>query len=365
MNMSTPSPRRVWLAPIGLAALTAVSTASWAGLARLGLDVGPAPAAIHGHLMVLGFLGTVIATERAVGLRRTWPWLAPGLSVGAVVALLTGNVMAGMILLTAAGLVLTAVYVAALVISGREAHLVVMGLGAVSWVVAAAGLAAGRSVHSMVPALAGFLVLTICGERLELSRMARPRSPAWRSTFIATAGVVWVGALVGLVDAGVSARVTGVGIVALGVTSAIGDVARRTIRMGAVTRFMAAALLIGYAWLVIGGATWVIAGIHPGTPSYDFALHIIFIGFVLSMIFAHAAVIVPAVLRVDLPYHPSWWVALAVLHLSLTARVVGGLIGSTPVKNWGGTTNVVALALFIVLAASSAIRASRARRRAA
>ena len=51
-----------------------------AGLLLLGL---PAPVTIerlpevHGQLMLIGFLGTVIALERAVALRRPWGFSAP------------------------------------------------------------------------------------------------------------------------------------------------------------------------------------------------------------------------------------------------------------------------------------------------
>ena len=51
-----------------------------AGLLLLGL---PAPVSterlpeVHGQLMLIGFLGTVIALERAVALRRPWGFTAP------------------------------------------------------------------------------------------------------------------------------------------------------------------------------------------------------------------------------------------------------------------------------------------------
>ena len=62
-----------------------------AGLARLGLGL-PEPlmpwAAIHGPLMVCGFLGALISLERAVALERAWGFGAPFLCIlGAGLAL--------------------------------------------------------------------------------------------------------------------------------------------------------------------------------------------------------------------------------------------------------------------------------------
>lgn len=359
---TSATPRGTRLVPIAVAAAASLVVAAWAGLSRLGLEVGGAPTSAHGPLMVLGFLGTVISLERAVGLDRSWAWVAPVTSAAGAFLLLLGWFRPGAILAIVAGIALTAVYVAAVSISGREAHLIVMGAGAVAWVVGATGLALGASVPATVPALAGFLVLTICGERLELSRMGRPRSPGWRRLVVGSAAAVAIATVAGLVDLTIGSRLFGIGVVVLALASAAGDIARRTIRASGVTRYMAVALLSGYAWLVVAGLVWSAGGLAPGTGSYDVALHALFVGFVLSMVFGHAPVIVPAVAGVDLPFHPSWWAPLALLHGSLLIRVLGTALGSPTVRAWGGSFNVVALTLFIGLAASSAWRARRAER---
>ena len=74
------------------------------------------------------------------------------------------------------------------------------------------------------------------------------------------------------------------------------------------TRFIAVCLLSGYAWLAVGGAVIVAAGgLAPGSPSYDAALHALALGFVFAMVFGHAPIIFPAVLRVAVPYHPTFY----------------------------------------------------------
>ncbi|MFN8520869.1 MAG: hypothetical protein U0667_16075 [Chloroflexota bacterium] len=72
-------------------------------------------------------------------------------------------------------------------------HGTVQAVGAVAWLLGALLLVAGRPIGAVVPWLAAFLVLTIAGERLELSRLARPSGRA----------VAWFGGLVGVVCVGV------------------------------------------------------------------------------------------------------------------------------------------------------------------
>jgi hypothetical protein len=61
------------------------------------------------------------------------------------------------------------------------------------------------------------------------------------------------------------------------------------------------------------------------------------------MVFDHAPVILPTVLRVRFPYHAVLYLPLALLHTSLAVRV----FVSAPLGAWG---NAAAIALFIVTA---------------
>src|SRR5690606_8032025 len=74
------------------------------------------------------------------------------------------------------------------------------------------------------------------------------------------------------------------------------DVATRLARSTGLPRYMAICLLAGYGWLVVAAGIWLVAGPVGAGPAYDAVLHAIFLGFVLSMIMAHAPVILPAVL---------------------------------------------------------------------
>jgi len=126
-------------------------------------------------------------------------------------------------------------------------------------------------------------------------------------------------------------------------------VARRTVRQRGLTRFMAVCLLAGYVWLGAGGIlALTFAPAMPGTL-YDATLHAVFLGFVMSMVFAHAPVIFPAVLGVPLGYRRAFYVHAAVLHGSLVLRIAGDLVDSLGRwRAWGGLFNAAALLLFLV-----------------
>jgi hypothetical protein len=143
-------------------------------------------------------------------------------------------------------------------------------------------------------------------------------------------------------------RIAGLGLVALATWFGLHDVARRTVRTSGVTRYIAVCLLAGYGWLAAAGRLWIGFGATLGA-SYDAMLHAIFLGFVMSMVFGHAPIIIPAVLRVPLPYHPRFYLHVVLLHAGLAVRVIGGdLFGSQAMWETGGVLNVVALLLFVL-----------------
>jgi hypothetical protein len=331
----------------------------WSGLARAGVHRPLGPVMEHGILMVLGFLGTLIALERAVALGRRSGYLAPASSSVAVLWILLGlpTVVAGVLLTVAGGLVV-ATYVVMLRIR-RAPHLVIMAVGAGAWLLSAALWTAGSSPPVLVPLLAAFLVLTIVGERLELSRFRAPTLRAQRPLFLAV-GTFAVGAVVTLLHRPVGLVVAGVGLLAQTVWLLRNDLARVTVRRRGITRFAAACMLAGYVWLAVSGLLWIALGLRVGSPLlHDAALHTIFLGFVISMVMGHAPIVLPAVLRAPLPYRPIAWVPLALLHLSVAARVGADLAGSTWARGWTAHGNVTAILLFVGL---SVLATGRARR---
>jgi hypothetical protein len=80
------------------------------------------------------------------------------------------------------------------------------------------------------------------------------------------------------------------------------------------------------------------------------------------MVFGHAPIILPAVLRVPLPYKPLLYAPLALLHAGLVARVAGDLVADAAWREAGALGNAAAILLFIVLAAWLVSTAPRVRR---
>jgi hypothetical protein len=77
-------------------------------------------------------------------------------------------------------------------------------------------------------------------------------------------------------------------------------------------------------------------------------LHTIFLGFVFSMIFAHAPIILPTITGLALPFQKSFYLHAGLLHISLLMRVAGDLSLLLPLQRWAGLLNVGAILLFLI-----------------
>jgi hypothetical protein len=349
--------------PMLFVGLLSMACGTWLGLVRLGWSL-PLPwqdqLIVHGPLMVCGFLGTLISLERAVGLGSRWGYAAPVLVAAGGLMLDLGPIGAfGPILITAGSLAMVAIFV---VVWRRHTSLFVapMMIGALAWTAGNVQWLSGAPIFRVVFWWLAFLVLTIAGERLELNRVLRP-TRAVRSEFVLAMATVLGGVVAATWWPEPGVRVLGAGLIALTWWLARHDVARRTVRQRGVTRFMAICLLGGYAWLGAGGAIGAVTGVAMPGLLYDAMLHAVFIGFVISMVFAHAPVIFPAVLGLPLEYHPAFYLHVGVLHISLILRVVGDLVDSLARwRVWGGLLNAAALLLFMFnIGYSMALRGNR------
>ena len=351
--------------PLLLLGILALLAGIWAGLLRMGWgwpSWSAALAAAHGPLMVSAFLGTVIGLERAIALNRRAAYLAPLLTGLGGLLLLSGVsfVWGGRLLLV--GSVGLVVLFGLIVRRHAAVYTVTMAAGAVAWLVGSALWVGGRPIFAVVPWWVAFLVLTIAGERLELSRVLRP-TPRIIGLFTAAAGVFLGGVLLSVwaYDAGV--RLAGLGLVLLAAWLLRYDLARRNVRLSGLTRFIAVCLFGGYVWLAAGGLLWLVYGGVMAGPIYDAVLHAVFLGFVFAMIFGHAPLIFPSVLGRPMAYLPVFYGPLIVLHLSLLVRTAGDLFNVVPLRQWGGLLNGVALMLFLGLTALGLARGVPARTR--
>lgn len=347
--------------PLMLLTAAALLAALWAGLLRLGWQL-PAPpgglAALHGPLMVSGFLGTLVSLERAVALRRAWCYAAPALAGSGALLLLFGAPLPGALAMTAGSALLVAIS-AVRVRHERALHALVMGAGALSWLGGNLLWLGQRPLYQVSYWWAGFLVLVIAGERLELGRVLRP-SRRTRLLFAAAVGLFGGGLLLSLLNYDVGLRVANLGTLAIALWLGRYDVARRTVRQSGLTRYIAANLLVGYAWLALSGALGLVLGALVAGPLYDAWLHTLFLGFVFGMIFAHAPIILPAVVHVTVPFHPVFYLPPLLLHAGLALRVAGDLAGTPALRQWGGLVNVIAILLFILVLGARVVQQQRA-----
>jgi hypothetical protein len=313
--------------------------------------------AVHGPLMVFGFVGTVVVLERAVAVRRAWAYLAPGLLGAGGVALISPlPVQVGQAALVGGCVMLLAIYGA---IWQKQAAVstAVQALGAVLGLMATLLWLRGIGIPQLAPLLILYLVLTIAGERLELSRISPTVDRRAEQWMLGSSLVLGFGAVAALLWPVAGYPILGVGMVTLVVWLFRHDVATRLVRSDGLPRYMAACLLAGYGWLVVVGGIWLLLGPVYAGPAYDAMMHAVFLGFVMSMIMAHAPTILPAVLRRPLPYRPIMYLPAALLHVSLLARVLlGDAYGWPVLVQWGGGVNIVAVLLFVLVAVGSVLR---------
>jgi hypothetical protein len=289
---------RIALVAVGMTALLA---GLWAGLLRLGWPWPILRSTLpvnHGPLMVSGFLGTLIALERAATLGGLWTYLPPLSTALGVLALIAGVPMAlGPTFMTIGSLGF-GVSVSAIVRRQPALFTATMGLGALAWLVGNGLWLIGWPIYRVVTWWAGFLVLTIAGERLELSRVLLPTRGS-QIAFLCAVGVMWCGLVVALAAFDLGVRLAGVGMLAMALWLLRQDIARRTVRQDGLPRFIAICLLSGYLWLGVSGMLALLFGGVMVGPFYDAMLHALFLGFAVSMIFGSkpAGPVPPRLLR--------------------------------------------------------------------
>ena len=356
MEPVTPPPTsgpRALLVRRGLLLIVAATLATGvlAGLARLGVLVGWGPRYLvdHGPLLVFGAFGTVIALERAVALGRGWGLVAPALGAAGAVAMLVG--FADGRWLTVAALVVLVALNAAIVRRQPATFTWLMLLGTAVLAYGAVRWARGAPPFQIVATWIAYFVLTIVAERLELSRLAP--TPRWAARALVVLAAALAVLAIAACDHPTLSRALGPVLALTAVWQLRFDLARRLVRRAGLPAFAATGVLAGAAWLLATGVFLAAVELPPVGPTYDAALHGVFIGYVLSMVFAHAPIILPAVARLEVRFTRALYAPLALLHLGLIARIAGDLGASSGLRRSGAIASALALVLFAVTAVVS------------
>lgn len=342
--------------PFLVFAMLALLLGLWAGLVRIGWSFPTFSnlALLHGPLMVSGFLGVLIPLERAVAIRQKWMFLAPLLSGIGWISLLISPKL-GIMLLTLGSLGALGILIV-MVHREPQVHTIIMALGALSWCIGNILWLSGFPIFQMIFWWMCFLILTIGGERLELSRVLQPTKKQIR-IFVLFVTLLLLGAILATFNLHWGARLSGLSMLALSIWFLSNDLAKHNIHHpNPLTRYIAICLFGGFIWLGIGGLLQLIIGATYAGPLYDATLHIVFVGFVITMIFGHAPIIFPAILQVPINFYPAFYAHLIILHLSLTLRVYGDLTNQITIRQWGGLFNEIAILMFIASTIFSIIK---------
>lgn len=345
--------------PFIFLAILALLFALWAGLLRLGwaLPTFDHLATAHGPLMVCGFLGVLIPLERAVAIRQKWMFGVPLIAGAGWVTLFFAPGL-GAVLLTLGSLGAVAI-LGVMVKREPHIHTIIMALGALAWLVGNLLWMFGLPIFQVVFWWMAFLVLTIGGERLELSRVLRPTPNAIR-IFSLLAAALLAGAILAIFELNLGSRLGSFALLGLSLWFLRYDLARRNLRHpNPLTRYIAICLFGGFLWLGISGGLFLYLGVLYAGPFYDAALHAVFVGFVIAMIFGHAPIIFPAILGAQVKFYPAFYAHLGLLHLSLILRLVGDLALQMTLRQWGGLLNEIAILLFLGLTVFSIVKGSQ------
>lgn len=334
---------RIALAVTAAASLVAGLTG---GLARLGV-IAPIGniADMHGAIMASGFFGTLISLERAVADGRRVTLLVPAASAAGAILLLGGYAEATAPLFLIAGLGLTATTA----LATWKLPTLFTGLTTVAaalWPLGTFFWMSGRTLAEVGYVWLGFLILTVVAERIELSRLMRPTLIARGllvvlvALFVSAlgAGQPWEGSIL------LSVALAGIALWLLRE-----DIALRTVRTQGFARFSALLLICGYGWLIVAAVSLSLLPPSETVYGHDAAIHAIAVGFILSMVFAHAPIILPAVTGAPVRYVPVLYGPAALLQVAIGLRIAFDAMEATERLRCPAWLTIAAIAIYVAL----------------
>jgi len=328
----------------------------FSGLGRLGWGV-PLPELYvnHGAIMVGGFLGSLIALEKIIPLRKAHFFVGPILSALSLVAFTLGETQFAVMMIIVASINLILVYLMYLK-QHKSFYLMLAAIGAICWLIGNLLLQWKRFYPQVFPWWMGFLLFTIVSERLELSKYL-PVTQKSKNGLIVFLGLFLLGII--LPFHGIGIYLTGLSLIFISVWLMQHDVFRLTIKKERLARFTGFALLGGYVSLLLEGILLIV--LRDNALGYDIIVHVFFLGFVFSMIFSHGPIILPGVLGLTVrPYHPLLYFPLVALYASLFLRIAADvMLVPFELRAISGWVTLAAILLYFILLVTSTVRAIR------
>ncbi len=346
---------------MALFAILSLFSGIWGGLSRMGMSLDipyPNMVAFHGVLMVSGFLGTLITLERAAALEWGPGFVFALLSaVGAFIVGTGWGIEAGMVMIILAGMGLLGMYV--FILSHQPTwHTLIMALGGVLWFFGDIFWLQAYPFAYTANLWAGFLILTVVGERIELSRMVQT-SDSKRSQAGILSILFMLGLLIHVIWIYTGVIVAAASLIILAVWLLRNDLARFTIKRTGLPKYMAFCLLSGFIWLIVGSVISVLYLKFPDHLYYDAYLHSFFLGFIFSMIFAHAPVIFPSLTGRQVGYYDRFYIHYLLLQVSLIIRLAGDFMSDNMIRELGGILNGLAIVIFLISTIAAVLQTQR------
>jgi hypothetical protein len=313
----------IYLFPLIVLALIMGISGGWIRMGYMGVAFS-GTAASHGILMVGGFLGMLISLERAMVMKNKIWLLIPlisGLSIPALLVL-PGWPTFGPGLLFSASLGLMGImYLQSL--RHPVIYQYVMSMGAVLWMAGNFMLLYAGFVPAAVPWWIGFILFTIVGERLELSKFL-PTPNFAKNGLLLLLALFFIGIWIPFHNNG--NWLMGIAAILISFWLLYFDMAKIASKKTGQFKYIGIGLRVGYVWLALHGI--VLCFFESHALYYDMYIHTFFLGFAFSMIWAHAPIILPMVLNIrENPYHPILWIGWGIFQVSLLGRIMFSLLG--------------------------------------
>jgi hypothetical protein len=302
----------------------------------------------HGAIMVGSFIGTLISLERSLTLKNKIALLVPLVnSLSIIFFLLKLNYIAYYFLLIGAiGLII--IYYT-IYVKYKTFYTLIMLAGALCYFIGNAVLIKSAFYPSAVMWWFAFIFFTIAAERIELTKFTLAKNANKKIFVLIIMLMLFIaGILIPFHSSG--GYIIGISLIGSVIWFMKYDIIKVSIKKTGQFFYSALLLLTGYIWLIITGI-FFIYGVYFGL-FYDSALHSFFIGFVFQMIFAHAPLILPIVLKLNLNsvnlFSKSLYIWYVLLNLSLALRILSSIdIIPLPKLYFGFASGISIIGFFI------------------
>ncbi|MCX2743566.1 hypothetical protein OO013_06800 [Mangrovivirga sp. M17] len=325
----------------------ALVTGIWTGLQRMGYSlpmISLSAASLHGLIMTGSFLGTLISFERAIMSRLKISLIVPILSGLSGIFLLTGQKEIGQILLLSASIgYLIIIFPINLKFTDSG---IFFCLGGLCWIFGNILIMKTGLLPQALPWWIGFLFFTVFAERITLSQFLKKSKVAsllkWSILILFLSSLMFPFHSNGNIIFGIAL------ILASGWLLKY-DMAIYSIKKAGWHRFSGITLMIGYTWLGVSGILFL--SDKMDLYNYDAKVHTFYLGFIFSMIFAHAAHIFPPIFKLPSPKFSSlFYFILAFFEGALVIRIISDLFHLPDIRIYSGImTGIGIIAFFATL----------------